>query len=85
MGLLITTLGLLITLTIVLLASIRDTLAHVEGESCMSYHPHLKIWVFCVGCGMQDFEFVASNGTVLHTVQLAQKWASREMRRRRLS
>lgn len=37
-----------------------------------------------IDCGMQDFDFVSSNGTVLHTVHIAQKWASRDMRRRRL-
>ena len=57
LGLLITTLGLLITMTTLLLASVRKTFAHVEGESCMSYHPNVKSWVFsvcCVGCRISN-------------------------------
>ena len=55
-GLLITTLGLLTTMTILLLAIIRDTfvslVSFVEDESCMSYDPNLKYWIFpwAVGC-----------------------------------
>lgn len=87
---LITTLGSLTTMTILLLAIIRNTIvslvSFVDGESCKSYHPNFKSWVspWVVGFGMQDFEFVASNGTVLHTLQMAQKWTFRDMRRRRL-